>query len=166
MTNYQLLKAVLLAALFSPKSNERTTQVMLQLGNKNAAIIAGAIQDMEDLDARLAENGVDTETGSEMDIFPEQEPVPAVKGPSINRDPELEREEELIQVVQHSRRLEAQVAELTADINEKQEEVAKLQERLEEAQTELHRRNRQISDERHSEAHSKMMRDQEYIAEI
>src|ERR1700761_7678314 len=99
--------------MYSEKSNDRMVRVMQTLGPKFALPIATAIEEMEELDQRLAEMGADTETNSDIDHSTDSE-MPT-RGTSYERDPELEREEKLIQALQEKRRLEAKLAELSDD---------------------------------------------------
>lgn len=111
--------------MYSDKSNERMIRVMQSMGTKFALPIAAAIEEMEELDIRLADMAADTEPGSDVDHFTDSE-APGRENP-YERDPELEREEKLIQALQEKRKLENKLAELAEDLKESQEKCLTLQ---------------------------------------
>ena len=63
----QLAMSVLLVGFYSPNSNQRMVEVMSGLGQRTMSTIAVAIQEMESLDQRMAELGVDQELTAEPD---------------------------------------------------------------------------------------------------
>ncbi|KAF2423181.1 hypothetical protein EJ08DRAFT_640365 [Tothia fuscella] len=161
----KLVKAVLLAAMYSEVSNERMINVMGSLGTDVAIPIAAAIGEMEDLDQRLGDMGADTETGSEMDHSTDSE-APS-KGPSYERDPELEREENLIKVLQEKRILENKILELTDDLKESREKCSNLEEELAESKFTQDRRRRTTMDEQDmQQLNLQAGRDKDYIAQL
>jgi protein HOOK3 len=162
----QLVKAVLLAAMYSEVSNERMINVMQNLGTDVAIPIAQAIGEMEDLDAKLADMSADTETGSDMDHSTDSE-APIVKAPSYERDPELEGEERLIKALQEKRVLENKIAYLSDDLNELREKCSNLEEELAESKFTLDRRRRTTMDEQDlQQLNLQAGRDKDYIAEL
>ncbi|KAF2398176.1 hypothetical protein EJ06DRAFT_532550, partial [Trichodelitschia bisporula] len=161
----KLVKAVLLAAMYSSYSNERMVQIMQALGPKVAQPIAIAIGEMEELDKRLAEYGADAETGSDIDASTDSE-APAGSH-SIERDPELEREEKLIQALQEKRRLEERLADTAADLEETLDRCAALEEELAESKFALDRRRRKtLEDQDFEQLSLQAGRDKDYIAEL
>ena len=90
--------------------------------------IAMYIGEVEELDQKLAESGVDAELGSEIGNSSDSE-APAGRH-SFERDPELEREERLIQALQERRRLEAQVADLSEELQQTKVQFTKLEEEI------------------------------------
>ncbi|EMD87332.1 hypothetical protein COCHEDRAFT_30835 [Bipolaris maydis C5] len=76
----KLTMAVLLAACFSPRSNQRMLQVMPKLGTKTAETIAEAIQEMQALDQRMSELGVDAELTSDPILPGYRSPTRAASG--------------------------------------------------------------------------------------
>lgn len=158
-----MVKSVLLAAMYSDKSNERMVHVLHTLGPKVMQSIAIFIGEVEELDQKLADSGVDTEPGSELDNSSDSEPRTGRH--SFERDPELEREERLIQALQERRKLEAQVADLADELQHTKEQFTKLEEELAEAKFTIDRRRRRTMDEEELEQLSaKADRDKDYIA--
>jgi len=140
-------------------------QVMHTLGPKVMQPIAMYIGEVEELDQKLADSGVDAELGSEIGNSSDSE-APAGRH-SFERDPELEREERLIQALQDRRRLEAQVADLAEELQQTKAQFTKLEEELAEANFTLDRRRRRTIDEEELEQLSaKADRDKDYIAEL
>src|SRR5215469_3380828 len=151
--------------MYSDKSNERMVQVMHILGPKVMQPIAMYIGEVEELDQKLADSGADTEVGSEIGHSSDSE-APAGRH-SFERDPELEREERLIQALQERRRLEAQVADLAEELQQTKAQFTKLEEELAEANFTLDRRRRRTIDEEELEQLSaKADRDKDFIAEL
>jgi protein HOOK3 len=150
--------------MYSDKSNERMIKVMQSMGTKFALPIAAAIEEMEELDLRLAEMAAETEPGSDVDHSTDSE---APGGTSYERDPELEREEKLIQALQENRKLENKLAELAEDLKESQEKCATLQEELEESKYSLDKRRRTTMEESSfQQLNIQASRDKDYIAEL
>lgn len=127
----QLLKFCFLAAIYSPKSNQRMIMMLGKLGNSAQRPIADSIKNMEAWDQRLAEvasQGPGSDPGGM--LSPERTgPSPE---PGFHRDVELEWEERLIEAnstirnqqekVQNLHRLleqyRTQTTELEGEINE------------------------------------------------
>jgi protein HOOK3 len=151
--------------MYSDKSNERMVQVMHVLGPKVMQPIAMYIGEVEELDQKLADSVADAEPGSEIGHFSDSE-APVTRR-SFERDPELEREERLIQALQERRRLEAQVADLAEELQQTKAQFTKVEEKLAEANFTLDRRRRRTIDEEELEQLSaKADRDKDYIAEL
>lgn len=160
-----MVQAVLLASMYSDKSNERMVHVLHNLGPKVMQSIAVYIGEVEEADQKLADSGIDTEPGSEFDNSSESEPRTGRH--SFERDPELEREERLIQALQERRKLETQVADLADELQHTKEQFEKLEEELAEAKFTIDRRRRRTLDEEELEQLSaKADRDKDYIAEL
>ncbi|TID20268.1 hypothetical protein E2P81_ATG07569 [Venturia nashicola] len=161
----KLVKAVLLAAMYSDKSNERMIRVMQSMGTKYAFPIASAIEEMEELDTRLADMAADTEPGSDVDHSTDSD-APG-KENLYERDPELEREEKLIQALQENRKLENKLAELAEDLQESREKCLTLQEELEESNYSRDKRKRTTMEESSfQQLNIQASRDKDYIAEL
>jgi protein HOOK3 len=138
---------------------------MQSMGTKFALPIAAAIEEMEELDIRLADMAADTEPGSDVDHSTDSE-APG-RGASYERDPELEREEKLIQALQENRKLENKLAELAEDFKESQEKCLDLQEELEESKYSLDKRRRTTMEESSfQQLNIQASRDKDYIAEL
>ncbi|KAL6707043.1 hypothetical protein ACN47E_004795 [Coniothyrium glycines] len=135
----KLTMAVLLAACFSPKSNQRMLQVMSQLGTKTAETIAAAIQEMQALDQRMSELGVDAELTPEPHLSGYRTPTRAVSGAhsTLGRDSELEQEAKLFEADKDRQALKSQVTKLKAELNANRERMGKLEEELAEARAYL-----------------------------
>jgi protein HOOK3 len=152
--------------MYSELSNERMIEVMQTLGTDVAIPIAQAIGEMEELDAKLADMGADTETGSDMDQSTDSE-APAIRKSSYERDPELEREEKLIKALQEKRVLENKIADLSDDLKESREKCSNLEEQLAESKFTLDRRRRTTMDEQDlQQLNLQAGRDKDYIAEL
>ena len=165
LTRFKLVKAVLLAAMYSSRSNERMVRVMQNLGAKAAHPIAIAIGEMEELDRKLAEDSSAIDVGSDFEATVEVDLPP--NGPSFDRDPELEREERLVSALQEKRRLEAQVADLGEELARIREQFATLEAEHAEAKFTLNRRRRRTIDEEEFEQLSaRADRDKDYIVEL
>ena len=131
----KLTMAVLLAACFSPKSNQRMLQVMSQLGTKTAETIAESIQEMQSLDQRMSELGVDAELTSEPNLSGYRTPTRAVSGaqPPMGRDTELEQEARLFEADKDRQALRLQIVKLKDELKTSKERIAKLEEEVAEA---------------------------------
>jgi protein HOOK3 len=163
----QLVKAILLAAMYSDVSNERMVTVMQSLGADVAMPIAQSIEEMENLDQKLGDMGADTETGSDMDHSTDSEGPSRNAPPLYERDPELEREEKLIKALQEKRVLENRILELSDDLKEAQDKCHNLEEELAESKFTLDRRRRTTMDEQDlQQLNLQAGRDKDYIAEL
>lgn len=131
----KLTMAVLLAACFSPKSNQRMLHVMSQLGTKTAETIAGAIQEMQSLDQRMSELGVDAELTPEPHLTGYRTPTRALSAAhsTIGRDSELEQEAKLFEADKDRQALKTQVVKLKDELVSSRDRIAKLEEELAEA---------------------------------
>jgi len=135
------------------------------MGPKFALPIATAIEDMEELDQRLADMAAETEPGSDFDHSTDSEAP--MKETSYERDPELEREEKLIQALQEKRRLETKLAELSDDLKESQDKCSMLQEELAESKYDLDKRRRNtLQEDNFQLLNIQAGRDKDYIAEL
>jgi protein HOOK3 len=150
--------------MYSEKSDQRS-QIVEKVGLKGASAIADAIQEMEELDQRLGDMGVETETNSEIDHSTDSD-VP-IRGTSYERDPELEREEKLIQALQEKRKLEEKLAYLEDDLKESEDRRHVLEEELQESKFGLDRRRRTTMDEENlQQLNLQADRDRDYIAKL
>ena len=116
--------------MYSPYSNQRMVEVMEQLGPKVALPIATCIGQMESLDHQLAESEGQTDFGSDADsmMSPDRVGSPQVAG--VQRDPELEREERLIQAYSRIKSLEERNVALNADLTETRINAGQLEDEL------------------------------------
>ncbi|OCK80187.1 hypothetical protein K432DRAFT_382466 [Lepidopterella palustris CBS 459.81] len=164
MLTAKLAMMVLLVAFYSERSNQRMIEIMGLLGPKTSATIATAIQDLEDLDQRMADLGVDQEFSSEPDI---SDLGPPPKGPPIERDPDLEREAQLIEANRKVNQLNSRISTLTADLEQSRRKISTLEEELVEFRLMLDGRGAKqvdVDDAEHLRAEA--MRDRQYIAEL
>lgn len=131
----KLTMAVLLAACFSPKSNQRMLQVMAQLGTRTAETIAAAIQDMQSLDARMSDLGVDAELTPDPNLSGYRTPTRAVSGqvPAAGRDNDLEQEAQLFEANKERAALKASVQKLKDELKQSKDRISQLEEELGEA---------------------------------
>ena len=160
----QLAMSVLLVGFYSPNSNQRMVEVMSGLGQRTMSTIAVAIQEMESLDQRMAELGVDQELTTEPDTF-DLKPPP--RGSSVERDPDLEREAQLIEANREIKQLNAKISTLTTDLERSRNRVSTLEEELVESRLMLGGRGRkELEDDDFEHMRSEVMRDRTYIAEL
>ena len=165
-TVFQLLKAVLLAAMYNEKSNRRMIEVMERLGTKVALPIAKAIGDMEALDRRLAEYGIEQELDAETDHSPDPESA-APEAPSFGRDPELEREEKFITAYTRIKELEAGNAKLRTDFEAVYDRAKALEDELTEMKFEMENKGHKLQEsEMVQQMKQKIAKDKDYISEI
>lgn len=161
---------VLLASLYSPNSNQRMVQVMHALPQQYTVAIANCIGHMEALDRQLAEEArADIGSDSGGMLSPERSSTPAI-GPSkenLQRDPELEREERLIEAYTAIKDRETKIAQLSSELQERRQHNSELQDEL----TEMKYRMEQgglsgVNNEVVEQLHQKTAQDRETIAEL
>lgn len=166
MLTAKLAMAVLLASLYSPKSNQRMIQVMGELGNKNAETIADAIKDMQALDQRMAALGVDQELTPEPNLSGYRTPTRAVSGAGsvIDRDSGLEQEAQLVEANKDRHTLRTKVTMLQEQLETSRSKISQLEEDLVEARLHLddHGTQRASSDEVEKLRHD-LTRERQYI---
>ena len=159
----QLAMSVLLVGFYSPSSNQRMVEAMSGLGQRTMSTIAVAIQEMESLDQRMAELGVDQELTAEPDTSDLKPP----RGLSVERDPDLEREAQLIEANREIKQLNAKISTLTTDLERSRKRVSTLEEELVESRLMLDGRDRkELEDDDFEHMRSEVMRDRTYIAEL
>ncbi|KAI9669901.1 MAG: hypothetical protein M1831_006936 [Alyxoria varia] len=161
----QLVKAVLLAAMYSPSSNQRMMEVMYSLGPKVGAPIATFIGNIEARDQQLAEAESRGDVGSDTDgiLSPERSGTPQILG--IQRDMELEREERLIQAYSTIKNLEERNGTLTEDLKESRMNAAKIDEELADIKYRIEQRGLKAGDnEMLEELRQRSSQDKDYIA--
>ena len=126
----KLLKAVLLAAMYSPSSNQRMVKVMELLGPKVAIPIATCIGSIEYLDHQSAESEARIDSGSDAEgmMSPDRSSTPGIAG--LTRDPALEQEERLLQAYSRIKHLEEKTAALGAELSETQTHKAEAENEL------------------------------------
>jgi protein HOOK3 len=147
--------------MFSPQSNERMVEVMQSLGRKVGVPIATFISEMQELEDSMTDG--DAEQGSDVDFPADPEP----SQPSFKRDPELEREERLISVLQEKKKLEARLADVVAELGESNQRCLTLEDELAESKYALDRRRGKGLDDKDLEhLNERADRDKEYIAEL
>lgn len=162
----KLTMAVLLASLYSEKSNQRMIQRMGELGNKNAETIADAIKDMQALDQRMAALGVDQELTPEPNLSGYRTPTRAVSGAGsmIDRDSGLEQEAQLVEANKDRQVLRTKVTKLQEQLDASKSRISQLEEDLVEARLHLddHGPHRASSDEVEKLRHD-LTRERQYI---
>ncbi|KAF2736886.1 hypothetical protein EJ04DRAFT_432166 [Polyplosphaeria fusca] len=167
MLTAKLTMAVLLASVFSPKSNTRMVKVMSELGTKTAETIAGAIQEMQQLDQRMAALGVDQELTPEPNPSGYRTPTRAASGTqsTLERDSGLEQEALLFEANKDRAALRAQVARLQEDLERGKGRVSQLEEELVEARLHLDTRPKS-SYGNIEQLQNDLTRDRQYIMEL
>jgi protein HOOK3 len=166
----KLTMGVLLSACFSPKSNQRMLQVMSQLGQKTAETIAEAIQDMQSLDARMSELGVDSELTPEPNLSGYRTPTRAVSGqiPTANNN-ELEQEALLFEANKDRAALRSQAEKLKEELNKSRSRISQLEEELGEATLYMDERKTQVQraqSEDVEQLRNDLARDRQYIDQL
>ncbi|KNG50346.1 hypothetical protein TW65_02281 [Stemphylium lycopersici] len=165
----KLTMAVLLAACFSPRSNQRMLQVMPKLGTKTAETIAEAIQEMQALDQRMSELGVDAELTSEPVLPGYRTPTRALSGQPPPAGNELEQEAQLFEANKDRQALKTQVAKLNEELNASRERIAKLEEEVAEASAYLDVRAGQAQRAQSDDVENlrnDLLRDRQYIDQL
>lgn len=169
MLTAKLTMAVLLAACFSPKSNQRMLQVMAQLGTKTAETIAAAIQEMQALDMRMSDLGVDSELTVEPNLSGYRTPTRAASGTatSLGRDSELEQEAQLVEANKDRHALRTHVGKLRKELETSRNRIAQLEEDLAEATVHLDKRSAQPGNSDDVEQlRNDLARDRQYIDQL
>ncbi|KAL5118809.1 hypothetical protein ACEQ8H_003312 [Pleosporales sp. CAS-2024a] len=167
----KLTLGVLLAACFSPKSNQRMLQVMAQLGTKTAETIAEAIQDMQSLDARMSELGVDSELTPEPNLSAYRDPTRAVSGQlaAAGNNNELEQEALLFEANKDRAALRAQAEKLKDELKHSRSRISQLEEQLGEATLYMDDRKSQAQraqSEDVEQLRNDLARDRQYIDQL
>jgi protein HOOK3 len=167
----KLTMGVLLAACFSPKSNQRMLQVMAQLGTKTAETIAEAIQDMQSLDTRMSELGVDSELTPEPNLSGHRTPTRRVSGqvPTTGGASELEQEAALFEANKDRAALRSQAEKLKDDLKQSRARISQLEEELGEATLYMDDRKTQAQraqSEDVEQLRNDLARDRQYIDQL
>jgi protein HOOK3 len=166
MLTAKLTMAVLLASLYSEKSNQRMIKVMSELGSKDAETIAEAIQEMQSLDQRMAALGVDQELTPEPNHSGYRTPTRAVSGAGtgVERDTGLEQEAQLFEANKDRSALRTKATKLQQDLEKSRGRISQLEEELVEARLHLddHGAERASSDELEKLRHD-LARERQYI---
>ena len=169
MLTAKLTMAVLLAACFSPKSNQRMLQVMAQLGTKTAETIAAAIQEMQALDMRMSDLGVESELTVEPNLSGYRTPTRAVSGTNttLGRDAELEQEAQLVEANKDRHALRQHIGKLKKELETSRNRISQLEEDLAEATVHLDNRAAQPRDSDDVEQlRNDLARDRQYIDQL
>lgn len=162
----QLTRIIVLASMYSRKTNARMGQVLIGLGPKVSRVVAKAIQQAEALDKSMAESGAEHDVSSEFDNSTDSD-SPSRPGPGIERDPELEREERLIQAQKENQELGSKILSLTAELTQMRNQISTLEEELVESKLHLDQKSRAAYDDQAIEQlEHRAQRDKDYIAEL
>ncbi|KAF2672157.1 hypothetical protein BT63DRAFT_452651 [Microthyrium microscopicum] len=160
----KVVECVLLASMYSDHSNERMIGIMGSLGPKVAGPIAAFIGGMEELNEASPAYG-DTEPSSDVDYSTEDD-LPKARD-SFERDPELEREERLIQAIQEKKKFEAHLTDALAELDELREHTKKIEDELEESKYALDRRRGKSLDAKDfAQLNERADQDRQYIEEL
>lgn len=154
--------------MYSPRSNHRMVQVMEKLGPRVALPIATSIGHMENYEQQLADMDIQGDTGSELEGVSTPDRTFTSPQPPYKRDPELEREEQLIQAYTRVKDLEERNTLLRADLDSANEEFRDIQNELNEARYQLEKGTQQGSTDGEllEELKLKSNRDKDHIAEL
>jgi protein HOOK3 len=167
----KLTMGVLLAACFSPKSNQRMLQVMAQLGTKTAETIAEAIQDMQSLDARMTELGVDSELTPEPNLSGYRTPTRVMSGQvsTAGKDNELEQEALLFEANKDRAALRSQSEKMKEELKHSRARISQLEEELGEATLYMDERKTQVQRAQSQDVEqlrNDLARDRQYIDQL
>ncbi|KAF1810307.1 hypothetical protein P152DRAFT_475863 [Eremomyces bilateralis CBS 781.70] len=154
----KLLKAVFVAALFSEMSNERMVGIIGELGPRAGNLFMSMINDMQELDQRLAEYGVEAEEIAD--------PTEPSSDPVVARDPELEKEENLIQAYAENRSLQERIDTLNKEVATLYTTKEDLQHELDTVQDRLANQNKASTSEAIEVLRIQNEKDREYIADL
>ncbi|PNS14459.1 Protein Hook 2 [Sphaceloma murrayae] len=172
-----LLKGILRAAMYSPRSNQRMGRVVVGLGAETAGIIAATMAAMEEgyagEDVEEEEDGRDGEAQDE-DVFNVQveHNSPAKgkgvdKGKEAERDLELEHEEKLIHAHRIIRQLEESNAKAAAELEDLRQEKARIEEAFDKLREDPSSGGgKKREDEALRELRDRSDEDRDYIAQI
>ncbi|KAF2264281.1 hypothetical protein CC78DRAFT_246215 [Lojkania enalia] len=168
MLTAKLTMAVLLASVFSPKSNQRMVQVMQSLGMKTGETIAEAITEMQQLDQRMAALGVDQELTPEPLHSGYRTPTRAVSGAgsAFERDSGLEQEAQLFEANKDRSALRSQVSKLKEELEKSKSRVSQLEEELIEARLHLDDRRPRTASDDVEQLKNELTRERQYIMEL
>lgn len=143
MLTAKLTMAVLVAACTSPASGQRMLGHMAQLGDSAGAIASG-IQELQALDKRMADLGVDQELTPDLALVAPtlsgyRTPSRAVSGTgsTLGKDSELEQEAQLFEANRDRSALRSQVAKLKEQAEASKRRISELEEHLVEARLHL-----------------------------
>lgn len=165
MLTAKLTMAVLVAACTSPKSGERMLSVMAQLGERAQEIAAG-IQELQALDKRMADLGVDQELTPEPNLTGYRTPTRAVSGTgsTLGRDSELEQEAQLFEANKDRNALRSQLTKLQEELEKSRNKVSQLEEDLVEARLHLDDRGAKgASSDEVERLRNELLRERQYI---
>ncbi|KAI9689453.1 MAG: hypothetical protein M1822_010104 [Bathelium mastoideum] len=126
----QLVMAILLCAMYSPKANARMVGRMQGLGNEAAFAIAAKIKDIEDIDRKTGYYLAETNNGVEHDNSSTAETFQASRGPSLEVDMELQKEEKLIQAYKLIAELQEKNSRMSAELERARDRKESLEEEI------------------------------------
>jgi protein HOOK3 len=139
-------------------------ELMQSLGRKVAQPIAIFFGEMEELNETMEADYGETDPSSEVDYLSEGD-LPGKS--SYKRDPELEREEQLIRALQEKKKLEARLSDVVAELEETQNRCTSLEDELAESKYALdRRRGKSLDDKDLAHLNQRADRDKEYIEEL
>jgi protein HOOK3 len=165
MLTAKLTMAVLMAACTSPKSGERMLNVMAGLG-ESANIIGGGIQDLLELDRRMAELGVERELTAEpvnLSGYRTPQRVISGAGSAVGRDNDLEQEALLFESNKDRNALRTQVSKLQADVEKSKGRISQLEEELVEARLHIDDRGAKGTSDEVERLRNDLLRERQYI---
>lgn len=139
----KLTMAILFAAYTSSKSGQRMMEHMGQLSTEKQGVIAAGIQELQSLDERMADLGVEQELTAEPPLTTSlsgyRTPTRAVSGAgsTVGKDSELEQEALLFEANKDRTTLRSQVTKLQEELNSSKGRISQLEEELVEARLHL-----------------------------
>ena len=163
----QLAKAVLLAAMYSPISNQRMVGVMGMLGQEVAIPIATWIGNVEQAERRLGEAEGRMDTDSDVDFMTSPIRAGTPQNAGVVRDPELEREEELIEAYASIKTLEERNQTSFLELQNSRTQISRLENELNETKYQLEQGGQSSASKEYLEQlQEKSARERDHIAEL
>lgn len=168
-----LLKGILRAAMYSPRSNQRMGRVVVGLGAEVAGTIAATMASMEEGYTDDDEEPGETVDEEVFDAHPHHEDVKAKgKGKDVerNKDPdrdmELEHEEKLIHAHRIIRQLEESNAKAATELEDLRQEKTRIEEAFEKLNDDSTGGGKKREDDALRELRDRSDQDKDYIAQI
>lgn len=135
-----------------------------ELGEKVGIPLQRAIAEAQEADERMAEDGYTPQIDEETDKEEQQEYTP--RGDSLDRDPELEREERLLEAYQRNKELEDRIKMLVQDAQENEETITNMKKEHRDLEDELERQQQRGISSTQEETSGLSQNERDYIADL
>lgn len=165
------MKIVLYAAVYSPHSKETQAEVIqAQLGPKFGIPLISVLEALEEADKSLSKERSERDAGSEYENTDSESPSRVGSkdpGLRIRRDPELEREEDLIKANAENKKLGDMINKLKSELDQVHDRVRQLEEEKAEAESEFNPKGQRIVDnETFEQLEARSNKDRDVIAQL